>query len=51
MDTVRSHGCTLFPDGKHYFTFDATGSGPDQSVFCCSCGEQIIEPEDCGSGC
>lgn len=49
MDTVRE-GCTIWPDGQHYLTFDAT-SGPNESVYCCACGELVIENEDCGSGC
>lgn len=48
MDTVRDE-CTIFPDGIHYFTFDAT-SNASQSVFCCICGEVIYEAEDAGTG-
>jgi len=41
--------CTIFPNGNHVYTFDAT-SGADKSIFCCVCGEQITEFEDCGTG-
>ena len=39
-DTVRDR-CTIFPDGNHVMTYDSTNSGRD--VFCCICGEQIVE--------
>lgn len=47
MDTIRDR-CWMSTDGEHYFTFDYSDSG--KTVFCCSCGEQITEYEDAGTG-
>ena len=46
-DTVRDK-CFMSTDGMHYFTFDSASA--DKSVFCCPCGEMIVEWEDAGTG-
>ncbi len=42
---MNEQPCPVFPDKKHYYTFDVTQS-INRSVFCCACGNQITEYED-----
>ncbi len=49
MTKITRQPCTTSLDGEHSYTFDAS-SGSDKSVFCCVCGDVIIEHEDAGTG-
>jgi hypothetical protein len=42
--------CTVWPDGAHRITYNVGQSNPSQTTFCCACGEEIVEYEDCGTG-
>ena len=50
MNDITRDNCTIFPNKQHVYTFDATSSGTEKSVFCCVCGEELIEWEDAGTG-
>ena len=37
--------CTVSKDEKHHYTYDSTQTA-NKSVWCCICGEELIEYED-----
>lgn len=48
-NTSRSYECKIFEKG-HIMQFDVASSGPDKTVYSCSCGAMIVENEDAGTG-